>query len=116
MISATSPQPSPPFPGGEGEAKRRERWLTIGVVQWPWFVYERQSGSPNGYLMIWRGRVDWCQPCEFRRLEHLFWAVERRLHLCGLQWVAFASEVPRRDLKVTLRVLVRRTRMKGDDA
>jgi hypothetical protein len=88
----------------------RERWITIGEVQWPWFVFERCSGTPGGYLMVWRGDVDPVfQPCEFRRAEHLCWAIERRLRLAKLQWVAMACAVPRgTTFSATVRVLVSR--------
>lgn len=87
----------------------RVRWITIGVVQTGWFVFQQQSGTPDGLLMSWRGRIDCVQPLEFRCWEYLFWAVERRLHLAKLQWVAIASEVQRPSwCTITLRVLVRR--------
>jgi len=33
------------------------------------------------------------QPYQFRRAEHLCWAIERRLQIARLQWVAMATEL-----------------------
>jgi hypothetical protein len=97
---------------------KRERWITIGVVQWPWFVFEMGTGSPGGFLMTWRGRLVAFQPTEFRRAEHLCWAVERRLQLSRLQWVAIATEIERRGLygERAVKVLVRRFHRGGAEA
>lgn len=59
--------------------------------------------------MHWRGRVDVFQPIQFRKAEHLCWAVERRCQLAGLEWVAMACGTERGIYgQVALRVLVRR--------
>lgn len=85
------------------------KWITVGEVQWPWFVFEMGSGSPGGYRIVWRGRVGVFQPVQFREAKHLLWAVERRLHHAKLQWVAMASGTKRGVYGGTpLRVLVRR--------
>lgn len=87
----------------------RERWITIGTVGWPWFVFEMGSGTPGGYHILWAGKTAWCQPWQFRRAEHLCWAIERRLQLSRLQWVAMASAVPRVRGRAEVWVLVKRS-------
>lgn len=94
---------------------KRERWITIGEVHSPWFVFEQQGGTPGGFHMTWRGRTHVFQPLQFRKAEHLCWAIERRLRLSHLQWVAMASETKRGLYGGTaLRVLVRRLNCRQD--
>jgi len=45
-------------------------------------------GYPDGLRFTWRGRVDWNQPSEFVKWEHLHWALERRLEFAGLRMMA----------------------------
>lgn len=76
----------------------------------------RNWGVPNGLAMLWRGRVDWCQPREFIRWEHLIWAVRRRCELAKLEAVATACEA-QKDFYggFELRVLVRRICHRGTE-
>ena len=70
--------------------------------------------TPNGFYVRWRGRLGVFQPVQFRKAEHLCWAVEVRLRQAGLDWVAMATELKFGwNGKRQLRVLVRRTEM-GD--
>jgi hypothetical protein len=92
---------------------RAERWITIGEVRHPWFVFEMGAGTPGGYHLAWCGRVGVFQPVQFRQAEHLCWAVERRLRLSRLQWVAMATEIERTGLygERAVKVLVRRLKL-----
>lgn len=85
------------------------RWIVIGRVRLNHFVQLLNAGYPGGLLLSWRGRVDWCQPCEFLDWKSLLFYVDRRLALSGLAREAVASAWPRsRDGEFQLWVLVRR--------
>lgn len=70
------------------------RWVTIGEVRVQ-FITVRNWGV-QGFSMRWRGRVAWCQPCEFLDWPLLLWAVRNRLRLAGLDTLAIASRIPDR--------------------
>jgi len=55
------------------------------------------------------------QPYQFRRASHLCWAIERRLSLAKLQWIAMATKLGERGLygERKLQVLVRRSKVQG---
>jgi len=60
--------------------------------------------------MTWSGRFLNFQPYQFRKADHLCWAIERRLRLAKLQWIAMATALDDRGLygERKIRVLVRR--------
>lgn len=83
-----------------------ERWIIIGSVKSDVQLYGfRMVG--RGYWINWRGRIGWCQPCEFETAGQLEWSVRRRLLLAGLKLLALASD-PRRSEYQELWALVGR--------
>lgn len=73
----------------------RTRWICIGVIyrRERWLIGGRLQSARCPYSLTWRGRVDWCQPWQFRDEAALNRAVEHRLKLAGLRLVALASQV-----------------------
>lgn len=64
----------------------------MGQVLPGWFVFGWGWGTPNGFLMSWKGKVSWCQPSEFRDERGLRWAIRRRLELAGLEALEIQRE------------------------
>lgn len=73
---------------------RQTRWIVIATVKADAQLYGRPGEWRRGFWLNWRGRCDWCQPCEFYEWDSVVSAVQTRLRRAGLEAVSFASCPP----------------------
>ena len=92
---------------------KKEKWICVATVKAEVLLFGREFGRQGrGWWLNWQGRIDWCQPQEFRTVEAVAAAVRCRLALAGLELTALASCPPAREYQ-ELWALVRRAGIKN---
>lgn len=70
------------------------RWIVVATVRRR-FIVMRNCGFPNGIVLFWRGKIEWCQPSEFLQWDQVDRAVRIRLGIAKLRTLAIACKIDR---------------------